>query len=64
MISHFYFEKVKSHFNGDVNKTWDWFNNPNSDLGLFSPKNLIELGKENKVKKYIDSGFKPLSSII
>ncbi len=54
MIPQVYFDKVKKHFNGDQNRTWEWFKSIHPAFGMLSPLNAIKLGRENKVQGYID----------
>lgn len=58
MIPHEYFEKVKKHFNNDDKKAWEWFQSVNMRLGVFTPLNLLKLGKQKKVMDYIDQYMK------
>lgn len=55
MISQEYFSKVKKFLNGDEKKTWDWFKTNHPAFGMFSPINMIKLGREKKVIAFIDS---------
>jgi hypothetical protein len=54
MITQVYFDKVKSFFNGDVDKTWDWFKTYNPRL-CCSPLDMIKMGRVEKLMKFIDS---------
>jgi len=54
MIPHEYFTQVKSYFNGDQKKAMDWFQQSNPSLGMFSPLNMLKLGKTNEVKVLIE----------
>ena len=54
MIPHDYFTRVKNYFNGDDKRTWDWFQCRNPSLGMFSPLNMLKLGKDREVKTLID----------
>lgn len=58
MIPHEYFTRVKNHFNGDDKKAWDWFQKTNSSLGMFSPINMLKLGKNAEVKVLIEKEMK------
>jgi len=46
--------KVKSYFNGDDKRAWDWFQQINPALGMFSPINMLKLGKSSEVKVLIE----------
>lgn len=52
------FDKVKAYFNGDANRTWMWFNAPNSNLGGISPLEVMRVGRANKLAAYIDEARK------
>jgi len=54
MIPQEYFEKVKKHFRNDEKKAWDWFQQINPEFGMLSPLNALKLGRENKVKDFIN----------
>lgn len=55
MIEQTYFDKIKHYFNGDATKAWDWFNAINPSLGGITPLSMIKLGREKKLKAFIDS---------
>ena len=40
-------------FNGDVNKTYIWFDTPNPLLGNISPMQMIREGRSDRVHKFI-----------
>ena len=48
---------VTKIFDGDVSKTILWFKTPNPMLGCISPRDLIRLGKYEKVRKFIISSM-------
>lgn len=54
-VPHEYFEKIKAHFNGDDKKAWEWFKTTNPALGMFSPLDMIKLGRGQKLMKWIDA---------
>jgi hypothetical protein len=56
MIPQEYFDIVKKHFNGDSEKTWNWFKcqHPNLGFGVLTPLNAIKLGKEKSVIDFIN----------
>jgi len=54
MIPQDYFDKVKSFFGGDADKTWTWFTTANPGLGSVSPLEMIKVGRVEKLKKFID----------
>jgi hypothetical protein len=58
MIPQEYFDKVKERFNGDMDKTWQWFKTPNASLGMFTPLDALKLGKEARVKQVINQMIK------
>jgi uncharacterized protein (DUF2384 family) len=55
MIDQVYFDKIVQFFKGDTQKAWLWFKTPNPGLGNVSPINMILLGREKKLKMFIDS---------
>lgn len=55
MIPQAYFDKVKVYFNGDIDKTWAWFDKIHSALGS-TPLNTIKIGQVEKAKRLIDRG--------
>lgn len=55
MIPQIYFDKVKKYFNGDEQKTWEWFKRTHFKLGMLSPLNALKLGRENKVINIIET---------
>ncbi|MBX4189712.1 hypothetical protein KW791_00220 [Candidatus Parcubacteria bacterium] len=58
MIPQEYFDKVRKYFNGDTDKTWVWFKTMNSRFGMFTPLDMLKLGRGEKVKKVIDETLK------
>lgn len=54
MLPQIYFDKVKHHFDGDVKKTWKWFNSTHPALGMLSPLSLVKLNQEKKVISLIE----------
>ena len=44
---------VAGYFNGDEEKTIQWFMIPNPFLGGISPRDMIKLGRYNKLIKYV-----------
>jgi hypothetical protein len=44
---------VAKFFGGDVDKTTNWFNTPNPSLGDISPKDMIRLGRFERLNKFI-----------
>lgn len=49
------YEKMKSYFHGDVEKTITWFNTTNPSLGGVKPLDMIRKGRIAKLEKFIDS---------
>lgn len=49
------YNKMLYYFNGDTEKTWNWFKSPNACLGNVSPIDMIRTGRTNKLLKYIES---------
>ncbi len=58
MIQQEYFDKMKKYFDGDEKKTWHWFKTGNPSLGMFSPLDMIKLGREKKLMLWIDNNMK------
>lgn len=56
MIPYKIFNLVRDHFNGDLDKTYLWFQTVNGYLGG-SPLDLIKKGREKKVIKHILSAL-------
>lgn len=52
-----YYNKVLEFFEGDKEKTDIWFESPNPLLGYHSPNLMIRIGREDKVKKFIDNAL-------
>lgn len=44
---------VAEHFNGDAVKTALWFKTPNPMIGDITPRDMIRLGRANKLIKFI-----------
>ncbi len=63
MISQVYFDKVKTYFNGDHDKTWRWFQTRHPAFKMFSPLAYVRLGKQNKVMKHIDDQLKAMEAL-
>lgn len=63
MINQQYFDKVKKHFFGDEKKAWDWFKSRHPSFGMFSPIDMLKLGKESKVKNFIDQSLERNKSL-
>lgn len=57
MIPQEYFNKMKNYFNGDVKKTYTWFETCNPALGFFKPLDMIKLGRSEKLKLFIDNSL-------
>ena len=57
MIPQQYFDKIKAYFNGDETKTWLWWKTKNPYFGMFSPLDMLKLGRESKVKRFIDNAI-------
>lgn len=57
-MSQAYVNKVRDHFNGDVQKALDWWGKNNPSLDFNSPLNLIRHGQQRKVEKHIDNAIK------
>jgi hypothetical protein len=53
-----YFEKVKKHFGGDLERTWAWFEAPNPRFDYQSPLIMIAQRKGERVKRYIDEAIR------
>lgn len=49
------YEKVKTYFHDDVEKTMAWFNAPNSSLGGVKPLDMIHKGRIEKLNKFINA---------
>jgi len=58
MIPQAYFDKIKDYFNGDQKKAWLWWQTPNPAFGMISALDMIRMGRESKVKQYIDNALK------
>lgn len=58
MIPQEYFDKIKKYFNDDDKKTWDWFKARNPAFGMFSPLDMIKLGRQKKLMLWIDNSMK------
>jgi hypothetical protein len=63
MISQEYFNKIKKSFNNDENKTWTWFKSRHPHFGMFSPLDMLKLGRESKVKSFIDHALERNKSL-
>jgi len=50
-------QKVFDFLGGDTMKTIAWFDTPNPGLGNVSPYDMIMLGKEKKLEKFIDDAM-------
>lgn len=48
---------VESYFH-DLNKTILWFQVPNPQLGGISPRDMIRLGRYEKLRKFIQTALK------
>jgi hypothetical protein len=57
MIPQAYFDKIKAYFNGDDKKAWLWWKTRNPAFGMFSPLDMLKLGRVNKVKQFIDNAI-------
>lgn len=57
MIPEEYFNKVKKHFNGSNDKAWEWFKSQHYQFGMLSPLNMIKLGRDKKVRDFIDKNM-------
>ena len=44
---------VAEYFKGDPHKTYQWFTIPNPTLGNVSPRDMIRLGRYNKLLKFV-----------
>jgi hypothetical protein len=55
IIPHDYLKKMKEYFNGDIQKTYLWFNTKNPSLGQISPLEMIQKGRAKKLMEFIDS---------
>lgn len=49
------FDKIKAFFNGDMDKTYAWFETKNPALGFISPLDMIKSGRQMKLLKFIDN---------
>lgn len=58
MLKHHYYDIMKRYFNGDDKKTMQWFRTSHSNLGMFSPMDMLKLGKHERVKKLIETQYK------
>lgn len=47
-------KKIKDFFDGDIDKATTWMLTPNPVLGGIKPVDMILLGREDKLLKYID----------
>jgi len=50
-------ELVAEHFNGDTKKTALWFQVSNPTLGNISPRDMIRLGRYQKLLKFIQNAL-------
>lgn len=57
MNLHHSFEKVLSHFNGNKDKAYDWFNKALFEFNMKSANELIATGKHKLVVEYINKTF-------
>lgn len=57
MIPQAYFDKIKDFFNGDTAKCWEWWKTPNPAFGMSTPLNMIRIGRQEKVKQFIDNAI-------
>jgi hypothetical protein len=57
MIPQEYFTIIKRYFNGDATKAFTWFATKNPSLGGVSPLDMIRVGREEKLKKFIDQSL-------
>jgi len=48
---------VSEHFEGNLNKTYAWFNLPNPLMGNLSPRDMIRYGRFKKVLKIVQSAI-------
>lgn len=44
---------VREFFGGDAVKTAEWFTSPNPLLGMITPQQLIDLGRGEKLLKFV-----------
>lgn len=47
--------KILKFFNGNVDKAILWFETANPGLGNISPNDMIKIGREEKLNKFIDN---------
>lgn len=57
MIPTAYFNKIKAYFNGDEKKAWTWWETPNPAFGMIAPLRMLRIGREAKVKQFIDNAI-------
>lgn len=50
-------ELVAGYFNGDVQKTTLWFQVKNPALGGISPRDMIRLGRYQKLEKFVQNAL-------
>jgi len=48
------YEKAIKFFDGDSMKTLEWYMSKNPGLGVVSPNEMIRMGREEKLEKWID----------
>lgn len=47
------FAYVVEYFEGDLDRAYLWFETPNPQLGNVSPNDMIKLGRDEKLLKFI-----------
>lgn len=58
MIPSYMFDQVKKYFDDDEKKARAWFSASHPNFGLLSPLNMIELGRFEYVKDFINKEMK------
>ena len=51
------FDAVCDYFDGDIHKTNLWFNVVNPNLGNVTPREMIALGRADKLSKFISESL-------
>ncbi len=57
MLPHEYHKKLLKFFKGDHAKVKIWLDTPNPAPGIFSPMQMIKLGREKKLMMFIDDAL-------
>lgn len=48
---------VKAHYDGNDAKAWLWFRTRNPAFGMFSPLDMLKLGRAHKVMNAIEEAL-------